>query len=265
MKYKSQLALIVATQLGNLQGRLEANLLVKLRETVVKYQATCPNVNSLRRTISLLNNVNKVVAVLEKTKNTFKKTSDRLTPVINSLTTLTNVLRTLPIPTAVAGVGVPIGFTNRYAELLNNTSTFLDNLKEEKAIVDKLLNSTDGITDNIAQVVVTLQALLTKCITENPDLKPLLEEFQRTQSNLPVEGLASNLGLGPNNSYKASNGRVYFFEIINDTSLDAPVNRRLAVAKDNTGIVIIKGEPSFSSSTKVLIDELKLRIERQLP
>lgn len=265
MKYKSQLALIVATQLGNLLGKLEANLLIKLREIVARYQTTCPDANSLRRTISLLNNVNRVASTLEKTKNTFRRTSDRLTPVINSLTTLTTVLRTLPIPTAVAGVGVPIGFTNRYAELLTNTSTFLQDIKEEQAIILKLLNSTDGISDDITQLVATLQSLLNKCVNDNPDLGPLLEEFQRTQSSIPLEGDSTNLGLGPNNSYKASNGRVYFFEIINDTTLDAPVNRRLAVAKDNTGVVVIKGEPSFSSSTKVLIDELKLRIERQLP
>lgn len=264
MKYKSQLALIVATQLGTIQGRLEATLLVKLTEIVNRFNTTCPDINALRKAVNLVNNISKGFSALEKTKNSFRTTSNKLTPVINSLSTLVNLLRVLPIPTAVAGVGVPIGFTNRYAELLIDTSDFLDSIKEEQAIINKLLGATDNTSERISQLLATLQNILPKCVEANPDLKPYLDELQRLQTSLFLTG-DSNLGLGPNNSYKASNGRVYFFEIINDTTLDAPVNRRLAIAKDNTGVVIIKGEPSFSSSTKVLIDELKLRIERQLP
>jgi hypothetical protein len=266
MKYKSQLALIVATQLGAVQGRLESTLVTRLTETVNRYSRTCPTVGQLNQTVSLLNNISNSLAALEKSKNSFGSTVNRLAPIISSLTTLVTVLRSLPIPTAIAGVGVPIGFTNRYAELLVNTSEFLTALKDEQSTILKLINSSESTTERVSQLVTTLQSILTNCITSNPDLKPYLENLQQAQNNLLTSDTEmSNLGLGPNNSYRASNGRMYFFEIVNDTSVEAPVIRRQAIARDSTGVVIIKGEPSFSSSTKVLIDELKLRIERQLP
>lgn len=268
MKYKSQLALIVATQLGTIQGKVESTFVIRLSNYINQFSKSCPNVNTLKQVISLLNNISNSISTLERTKSTFRNTSDKLTPVINSLTTLTTVLRTLPIPTAVAGVGLPVGFTNRYAELLVNASSFLDSLKEEQRSIVKLLDSTEGTTVRVSQLIETLNSLLTSCTETNPELVPYLEQFQQTQNNLSTSESSNsnfNLGLGPNNSYRAANGKIYFFEIVEDSTIEAPVSRRLAVARDFSGVIVMKGEPSFSSSTKVLIDELKLRIERQLP
>lgn len=62
------------------------------------------------------------------------------------------------------------------------------------------------------------------------------------------------------------NGITYKLEIITDPNSPQVAPKRFAVAiepRDN--IVVLKGQPSFSSSTKILLEEIKFRIDNQLP
>jgi hypothetical protein len=66
-------------------------------------------------------------------------------------------------------------------------------------------------------------------------------------------------------SHIGPDGTIYKLEIqsVPEDSSIAP--RRFALARNVRGIAVIKGELSFSSSTKVLLDEIKFRIDNQLP
>lgn len=62
------------------------------------------------------------------------------------------------------------------------------------------------------------------------------------------------------------NGITYKLEIITDPNSPQVAPKRFAVAiepRDN--VVVLKGQPSFSSSTKILLEEIKFRIDNQLP
>ena len=69
----------------------------------------------------------------------------------------------------------------------------------------------------------------------------------------------------PDNFYTAANGEVYELKIRLDKDSPSIAPRRFAVAIDKFGVEILKGPKSFSSDTKVLIDELKFRLDNQLP
>jgi len=69
----------------------------------------------------------------------------------------------------------------------------------------------------------------------------------------------------PYNFYTAANGEVYQLKIRVDQNSPKIAPRRFAVAIDKFGVEILKGPKSFSSSTKILIDELKFRLDNQLP
>lgn len=66
-------------------------------------------------------------------------------------------------------------------------------------------------------------------------------------------------------SYKAKNGNTYTLSILIDETSDYIAPLRYAIAKDFRGITILQGPKSFASSPQVLIDELKFRLDRQLP
>ena len=61
------------------------------------------------------------------------------------------------------------------------------------------------------------------------------------------------------------NGIVYKLEILTAPDSPAIAPKRFAVAKDSQGVVVLRGPKSFSSSTQVLLNEIKFRIDNQLP
>lgn len=69
----------------------------------------------------------------------------------------------------------------------------------------------------------------------------------------------------PDNFYTAANGEIYKLKIKLDPKSPQIAPRRFAVAIDKFGVEILKGPKSFSSSTKILLDELKFRLDNQLP
>ena len=65
--------------------------------------------------------------------------------------------------------------------------------------------------------------------------------------------------------YRSKSGNNYVIVVIEEEQLNLPAPKRYAAVKDLTGVIVLKGESSFSSSSKVLVDEIKFRIENQLP
>ena len=53
----------------------------------------------------------------------------------------------------------------------------------------------------------------------------------------------------------------FVFEII-EKPFNQTLNQKIGVAKNTQGIVLLQTEPSFTNSPQVLIDELKLIIDR---
>ena len=65
--------------------------------------------------------------------------------------------------------------------------------------------------------------------------------------------------------HRGPNGTVYRLEILPDPD-DPPIApRHFAQAKNMQGVVMLKGPKSFSSDVDVLLDEIKFRIDNQLP
>ena len=61
------------------------------------------------------------------------------------------------------------------------------------------------------------------------------------------------------------NGEQFFLDIQTDNSESFIAPRRFAVAKNISGVILLRGPKSFSSSIDVLLDEIKFRIDNQLP
>ena len=50
--------------------------------------------------------------------------------------------------------------------------------------------------------------------------------------------------------------------VIDDKNLVGTLKRRYAIAKNQQGVIQLKGEPSFSSNDQILIDELVFYIQQ---
>ena len=65
--------------------------------------------------------------------------------------------------------------------------------------------------------------------------------------------------------YTTDRNTLYVIKIEKDPSSPSIAPRRRAIALDRRGVAVLKGPYSFSSSEKILKDELKFRIDNQLP
>ena len=79
----------------------------------------------------------------------------------------------------------------------------------------------------------------------SPELIALREESER------VDNPTSNPSL---------NG--FIFSVVEDKNEVGSLKRRFAVGKNADGVVLLRGESSFSSNDQILIDELKFYIQQ---
>jgi len=119
----------------------------------------------------------------------------------------------------------------------------LDNAfsKSSNTIIDGLRKLTDGNIDR--------------------DTKGLIKSFLDT---LKQED-GSKTGQDGEYYHRGPNGDLYKLEIVADIDSPSIAPRRFAVAKDTSDVIVLRGPKSFSSSTQVLLDEIKFRIDNQLP
>ena len=91
-----------------------------------------------------------------------------------------------------------------------------------------------------------------------------------TQSQLNTAYAGTGIGKDSDNtqggeSYRSPSGILYTLKIEKDPESPPIAIRKRAIAVDFRGIAVLRGPFSFSSSDKVLRDEIKFRINNQLP
>ena len=137
---------------------------------------------------------------------------------------------------------------------LNRDGSFFG--KEVDTVKDKDGNDVNS-NSNLLNALNALNGSgeVSKEVKDN--IKDLLDTFKDTEDLDKIDN--------PDLSYTSDSGIVYKLEIQLDPKSPAIAPRRFAVAIAPNGVVVLKGPKSFSSSTKVLIEELKFRIDNQLP
>lgn len=277
MRYRikpSNVAGIIAGQMGNMKADLRIRIASEIREISTMFANECPPPSALPKLINTLNILNSRVNSFKNRITPFRKLISNLEKTLNALINLIKILKLIPIPTATGSpptgatsdVGgfffaIPVKITNKYADLLRLTSELAASVEDDiKASNDVLKMAEDSLTTVIDELD-SVRPIIEQCVL-SPSLSA--EELKRLKE--ATQGLKrENQDELTNVSFRSSNGKDYELSIITDPNSPNIAPRRFAVAKDQRGIIVLKGSPSFASSTKVLIDELKYRIDNQLP
>ena len=101
-----------------------------------------------------------------------------------------------------------------------------------------------------------LDKLMQECAEENG-----VTQVELTAINQELLDLAEEQEEDGNPVIKSVNGFIFSVETDNSNPIGT-LKRRFAVAKDNRGVTLLKGEPSFSSNDQILIDELIFYIQQ---
>ncbi len=284
MAVKSKIAAIVASQMGNLEGILEARIQSEALKMLKKFANECPIQEELVKIIKVRNNLLKVINSYQKVGNQFGGLAKKLNPAIKGAKAIIKLLENVPVPTAIGtppGMSgglisaVPIGKLTKVSGKLRKINKLLEALQDDVSSIKDLVNSVGPTVRKVTDLLTSLDGFIEECIEEANDAA---NEGEGENGNLANELVGSiqdyNETLNPlvltskdtsEFNYKGANGKKYKLSVVEENTGPGPVQRRFAIAKDNIGVVVMKGPPSFSSDTDVLLDEIKFRIDNQLP
>jgi len=273
----SKLAEFIAKFLGQLEARVYALVLKEVSKIQQKLLGSiCPPVEEIEKILKVRDNLLNAINGLEKKIEPIKKFADILDPPIKAAKVTVTVLEMISIPGTIGlppgpsgGVifSVSIGAQNRFAQLLNLACQIVDMLyKDQQAIKDLTDLGFSGL-EPLKAKLESIDIKLWSCVENLPQ-----EDKDRILAG--IENLPSNAGLTnevDSNvfSYFKPNpsgmGTTYTIRILVDKNSPVFAPRRYAVVENAQGVVVLKGPPSFSSSTRILVDEIKFRINNQLP
>lgn len=271
MAIPSKLTQIIATQVGTLQGELESRIKTELEAQLEQFKEECPTIPILKNAINTVNNISSTTSTFSNRVGRLKKLVEPLIIVTQAATVLISLIKSNPIPVAVGTPPGPqggllfsqtAGQVASTADKLQKIQQQLDSVNQD---IDQVANITQGFDSTLSSINSTLGQIaqqVQECASQVDDeeLQDLLQTIQA-----PIEVQNQQISQNQPTQYRGSNGRLYTLEVIQDNSAQFTIPRRVAVAKDNIGVIVLRGQPSFSSNTQVLLDELKFRIDNQLP
>ena len=254
-----QISGVIARQVGSLQGKISAQVQGRVLDILSKFTSQCPTGPEIKKIIIQRNNLLNTINSFESRINALRATANRFNGVIITTSRAIQVIKSIPLPTAIippmsGGLGIPINILTRYSDALIRLNKFLDALEADREGVLGIINSASNTLATLKQRLNAIDLAIEECSKSSPDLTNILTEAQ-PEENTGSEGI-------PNENYEYKG---YKLEIIQDPNSPEIAPKRYAIAIDRRGIVVLRGQSSFSSSTEILLQEIKFRIDNQLP
>lgn len=257
----------------------------KIDELKSKFNGGCPTTPELVRIINQRNQLVNILTQLKRQIITINKTVNPLKTLLTILNTASKTLKLAPLPVAFGApaVALPIGTIVSAGDALQLINQKITGFKSNISAFNKITEYILRIIDELLNKLKSLDVLIEKCANENAQQATRQAEStlgnvtnlnqsgtvpNSNASSLIINNLlnAEESGLidqlqSPNdnnvNTYKG-----FVLEVLLDDKNDTRFPKRFAVAKTPNGIIVLRGESSFSSSVNVLLDEIKFIIDR---
>lgn len=230
---------------------------------------TCPgNINELKKIIDsknkLTKQLNNIFRILQGIK-VGVEIGDKVISVANIaasvLSTLILALPTIPFAPPLAGpLTTKVPTKDGLKDAIQIISETLGKLKILSSSILLILNILIGILQEILNYMSLLDMLIQDCyISSSTSNGDNLLIDQESISNDLLEATQQQLLQG-NPIVSKVNGFIMGVVPVKDNT-DNKLKRRQAIAKNKAGVILLKGEPSFSSNDQILINELVYYIQ----
>lgn len=241
------------------------NIKAVLGKSYEDMNATCPidlgeSGDNLARLNKLIERKNNLTRALNKMYNALEKIELGVSIADKALVAAEVVVITLQALTAI-----PSSLATPQPSITSNiVETIKRQIKKFKLITGStlmVLNILIQIIEKILQYLALLDTLLNGCIQDflddNPDADLTIQ--QQVSNNLLEATKKQAEQLSP----VVTNVNGFDMDVITENGkTEFDLKRRRAVAKNKAGIIMLKGEPSFSSNDQILIDELVFYIKQ---
>jgi hypothetical protein len=209
----------------------------------------CPPKDKLDKIIkdknTLVRKINQTLTII----NTTTKAVGITGGIIEALNIATKVLIALPIPVAIAGVGIPMNVITAVQQAIPKLQQQISKLRSINTGVLITLITLQQTLSQILQYLSLLDMMTQHCYPDaeqervSAELTALTQQQSQQQSPVVTNVNGFEMGVETEDTTKS-------------------LKRRRAIAKNAQGIVMLKGEWSFSSIDQILIDELVFYIQQ---
>jgi hypothetical protein len=212
-------------------------------------QTKCPTPAQLTELINKKNKLVKQLNQLFKVIDSATKALGITGGIIEALNIAYQILKNIPIPSAVAGVGVPISLINT--------------IQDNKEKLDKLIVGLRAVNAGTLTILILLRQVLSQALQYLSLLDTLVEhcypEAEQEKISIELTALVAQQTIQTSPVVTNVNG----FEMGVETEpTTKSLKRRRAIARNKSGVVMLTGEWSFSSIDQILIDELSFYIQQ---
>jgi hypothetical protein len=238
-------------------GISQLNVLVEKYKGELTQEATdeleqlisCPPQDQINTLILIKNKLVKQLNISYTSIQTSSKLLNINDQLITGIETSYNVLKFLPTPSAIAGVGIPISVINNIQDIKDFLKGLSGKLKSTNSSISSIINPLEDI---LVKVISYLNFIdkITQICSPNSSQQQISTELtiltqQQTQQLSPIVINVNGFEMG-----------------VETEPITNPLKRRRAIARNKGGVVMLTGEWSFSSIDQILIDELVFYIQQ---
>lgn len=266
----------VTTAIGITQAFVVTKVNSEVDRLLERLLNSCPPPEVLQRMAGVLQVLKPTIDIASVKVNRASKTADTIAPIIAGLTILVELLIREPRATvafngnpspiqpvfaqpAFSAIQPPQGKIRRTQERLRWLQNAIFALSDDVLAIRDSISAARGTLDPVKAKIDQIDALIQACF-QNQDLsdeerKLLLDNIQQSYSDPAFTSV----------SYRSTSGRDYTIKVVKDPNSPEIAPKRQAIVQDFRGITVLTGPSSFASRPQILIEEIKFRIENQLP
>ena len=246
----------VVLELAISQVRAILDIEQRVATEISKYQAAatqqakelCPSPQQLQKLINLRDKIDLVLISVARKSNSQLQTNESLSSIIETTQAVILALKLLAAPNATTTVGV----TNTSSDILKTVSDKVD-------IAEAVVNTSTVLLTTITSMTVALQGLFRQlniiinfCSDSDSEEEDVIStEDNQIQDQAPAPTLPQNY-------------RDFKLDIVNIKNFEDNLVRRQAVALYPNGTVAFRSSKSFATSDEVLLEQVKIQIDRSI-
>jgi len=236
-----------------------------LGQSDVKVPDVCLLAEEIKPLIDLRNNM---IVKLNSTARTIENLSKSINPLNVIVNTTDRTLKTLSTTKSAAQIAIPLLPTptpgapspanaalivlGKITDLENKLLPKVNTAKNSITSISTALDQINSIIFNLINILNPIDLYLSKCKPADNDLTPLNDYVEKTISDFSQAQESPVLG----EIYQG-----FILEVVT-VPFSPTVNKVKAVAKNNSGIILLQSPESFTTTPQVLIEELKLIIDK---
>jgi hypothetical protein len=234
-------------------------------------EVDCPPQNKINESVNKKNKIVRQLNNIYKTIDSATKAVNATVRIISIFRILARVLVNIPIPTTI---GIPPGPAG--GVIFSIPASTINRIQEAIKKFDRLLAKFSGFSLPVLAALAMLQSILALCIQLLGGLDNVIAQCAGRGDTGDGIGIGDGTGgvqLSADllaatqeaeddgeSSITKINGFILDVITVPNASVGS-LQRRQAIAKNRDGVTLLKGDPSFSSSDQILLNELSFYIQ----